>query len=236
MENGLNNERKMKKIIFIVLGIFLISLVSATNISILYGKNTSSGEIVPLEVNDDGSLKTTLDLTESTSLVPKLDNTYNIGTSILRWATGYFFNFNIDNNLTVVGNVTADYYFGDGSQLTGIGGGPETDPFWTGNQSLYYLKSNPFDFYNLTSFDIDNYYLKNNPFSFYNSTNFSISDYYLKNNPFGFYNSTNPQTETDPLWTGNSTLVPYLASANTFTANNIFNQNLTVDTNTLFVR
>ncbi|KKK46885.1 hypothetical protein LCGC14_3160770, partial [marine sediment metagenome] len=34
---------------------------------------------------------------------------------------------------------------------------------------------------------------------------------------------------------GNSTLVPYLASANNFTANNIFNQNLTVDTDTLFV-
>ncbi len=42
-------------------------------------------------------------------------------------------------------------------------------------------------------------------------------------------------TETDPKWTGNSTLVPYLASVNTFTANNIFNQNLTVATNALFV-
>jgi hypothetical protein len=42
-------------------------------------------------------------------------------------------------------------------------------------------------------------------------------------------------SETDPFWTGNLTLVPYLASANTFTANNIFNQDLTVDTNTLFV-
>jgi hypothetical protein len=41
--------------------------------------------------------------------------------------------------------------------------------------------------------------------------------------------------ETDPLWTENSTLVPYLASANTFTNNNVFNGNFTVDSNTLFV-
>ena len=59
--------------------------------------------------------------------------------------------------------------------------------------------------------------------------------YYALNNPYGYYNSTNTQTETDPHWTGNSTLVPYLASANTFTNNNIFNQNLTVDSGTFFV-
>ncbi|MBU2612186.1 MAG: hypothetical protein KKB62_00505, partial [Nanoarchaeota archaeon] len=41
--------------------------------------------------------------------------------------------------------------------------------------------------------------------------------------------------ETDPYWTGNSTLVPYLASANTFTNNNVFNGNLTVDGTTFFV-
>jgi len=320
----------MKKILLVLLlGMFLISLASATNISILYGKNTSSGEIVPIEVNDDGSLKTTLDLTESTSLVPKLDNTYNIGTAVLRWATGYFFNFNIDNNLTVVGNVTADYYFGNGSQLTDIVGvaspggtegaiqfydggdlggnvsqffinktsgyvgigttspadvltvvgtlnatdiqlasncadgkvlkwsggvgtcgddtvgsgywnrsgtyvylantgdrvgintttpqnklnvvgdinftgliygngsqltgieglGAETDPLWTGNQSLYYLKSNPFGFWNST-------------FALFNKT-YADTLYYGLSNPYGYYNSTNPQTETDPLWTAN---------------------------------
>ncbi len=79
------------------------------------------------------------------------------------------------------------------------------------------------------------YYGINNPSGFYNLTSFDINNYYLKSNPFGFYNSTNPQTEVDPKWTGNSTLVPYLASANTFTNNNIFNQNLTVATNALFV-
>ena len=119
---------------------------------------------------------------------------------------------NIGSDVNVNGNVTADYFYGNGSQLTGVSGS-ETDPFWTGNQSLYYLKSNPFSFYNLTSFNIDNYYLKNNPFSFYNSTVFSISDYYLKNNPFGFYNITdfnidNYYLKSNPFSFYNSTTDP----------------------------
>ncbi|MCF7872111.1 hypothetical protein K9L97_03690, partial [Candidatus Woesearchaeota archaeon] len=48
-------------------------------------------------------------------------------------------------------------------------------------------------------------------------------------------NATANIAETDPYWTENSTLVPYLASANTFTNNNIFNTNLTVDGTTFFV-
>jgi len=88
----------------------------------------------------------------------------------------------------------------------------------------FYLQSNPFNFYNLTTaptylndtfagnystyltlFNWNKtyadtlYYGINNPYEFYNSTDFSISDYYLKSNPFGFYNLTNPQTETDSL-------------------------------------
>jgi len=95
-----------------------------------------------------------------------------------------------------------------GDTLTCIAvGGVETDPYWTANQSLVYLKSNPFGFYNSSDFSITDYYLKNNPFGFFNSSAFSISDYYLKNNPFGFYNSTNPQTETDPLWSANSSAI-----------------------------
>lgn len=47
---------------------------------------------------------------------------------------------------------------------------------------------------------------------------------------FGYYNSTNLPAETDSLWNGNSTLVPYLASSNTFTANQIIKEgNLTIN-------
>jgi len=42
-------------------------------------------------------------------------------------------------------------------------------------------------------------------------------------------------TEIDPYWSGNSTLVPYLASANTFTNNNMFNGNLSAGSGALFV-
>jgi len=80
-----------------------------------------------------------------------------------------------NGNWTFTNNVTADYFIGDGSLLTGI---------------------------NSTN---NSYYLANNPFSFYNSTDFTITDYYEKSNPFGFYNSTNPQSETDPYWTSNLT-------------------------------
>jgi len=113
-------------------------------------------------------------------------------------------------------NITADFYFGDGSQLTNLPAGSETDPFWTGNQTNYFNTSDilGFSYYNSTDFSISdyltsaqilgfNYYnstdfnINDYPtlaeilgFNYYNSTDFSISDYYLKNNPFGFYNVT----------------------------------------------
>ncbi|GAH03001.1 unnamed protein product, partial [marine sediment metagenome] len=142
----------------------------------------------------------------------------------------------------------ADYFFGNGSQLTGISTS-ETDPLWTANYSAYnsswtttdseiwnvagngtlmfsadwnatntsyYLRTNPFGFYNVTIFDYNDYllsadwnatntsyYLRTNPFGFYNSTIFDYNDYllsadwnatntsyYLRTNPFGFYNVT----------------------------------------------
>lgn len=70
-------------------------------------------------------------------------------------------------------------------------------------------------------------------FGYYNSSSFIISDYYFKSNPFGFWNDTYATfnetyadtkylqsfTEVDPLWTGNSTNVGYLDTANVFTEN-----------------
>ncbi|GAH21245.1 unnamed protein product [marine sediment metagenome] len=80
------------------------------------------------------------------------------------------------NTLNVIGtgNFTGNLYGGTvysgGSEvLTSF---TETDPYWTGNQSSYFTKSDilGFSYYNLTSFDIADYYLKSNPFSFVNTT------------------------------------------------------------------
>jgi len=67
---------------------------------------------------------------------------------------------------------------------------------WNATNTSYYLKSNPFNFYNSTDFDYNNYLLSGD----WNATNTS---YYLKSNPFGFYNATNPPAESDPHWTAN---------------------------------
>ncbi len=126
-------------------------------------------------------------------------------------------NWNFTKNLNVVENITADYFLGDGSQLTNLPVTGETDPLWTSNQSLVYLKSNPFNFYNSTNPQAiinTSYYLATNPFSFYNVTtaptyindtfSANYSDFlnkitwanaingtlYSSTNPFNFYNST----------------------------------------------
>jgi len=74
----------------------------------------------------------------------------------------------------------------------------------------YYLKDNPYGFYNSTNKQTETdpvwvaassdysttteanalYYDISNPMNFYNSTDFSIADYYPKSNPFDFYNVT----------------------------------------------
>ena len=85
--------------------------------------------------------------------------------------------------------------------------------------------NNPFTYFNSTSYpNYANVYLNtSNQFSYYNSTSW--------NNPYAYWNSTFAtfnktyadtlySTISEPKWTGNSTLVPYLASANVFTNNN----------------
>jgi len=104
----------------------------------------------------------------------------------------------------------------------------------------YYLSSNPFSFYNITTAPIyindtfaRNYsdflthiswsdavngtlYLSSNPYGFYNSTNPSpvINTSYYVDNTHGYYNSTNPQTETDPVWTADKSDYSTTTAAN----------------------
>ena len=80
------------KIIFgmVVLLAVLLSTVTyaaSTNVSILYGWNGTS--FVPVQVTSDGSLKTNLNLTESSGISPQVNNTYDLGTAALLWANLY---------------------------------------------------------------------------------------------------------------------------------------------------
>lgn len=115
----------------------------------------------------------------------------------------------------------------------------ESDPLWTGNSSLYYLKSNPFSFYNSStipayvtaSTELDRLWSGNqssyltiasynaNSFGFYNtSTALTTVEklwhgnstlVYYATNPLGFYNASTAKTTVEALWHGNSTLVYY---------------------------
>lgn len=77
-------------------------------------------------------------------------------------------------DIIVNGNITADYFFGDGSQLSGISGGNSS---W--NQSyadtLYYSIDNPSGFYNSSNFVIGDYYNKTQVYN--NTANINATGY-----------------------------------------------------------
>lgn len=56
----------------------------------------------------------------SENIYPSTNNTYDIGSPILQYQDGYFVNIWASNDVTATNNVTATYFIGDGSQLTGI--------------------------------------------------------------------------------------------------------------------
>ena len=186
---------------------------------------------------------TVTNLAVNGSLIPApgFDNQFDIGNSTLRWNEGYF-----------GGTVTADYFSGNGSQLTGISGSQinnnlnwlnsttlpssETDPFWSANYSTFLTNNISLTNYaNFLNTSNNNYIVEYGGLLNASNNNWITQNNNSVNNYILWVNSTSGGAETDPFWSANSTLVPYLASANTFTANNIFNQNLTVDTTTLFV-
>jgi len=125
-----------KTLLGIVILFFLVILVenslADTNISILHGYNGS--EFVPLQVHADGSLKTTLNLSESVGLSPRDDNAYDLGTLTRRWQNLYVYNIIALGNLNVSslnvsgsGNATFEHVLikgtlHGGSPLTVAGG------------------------------------------------------------------------------------------------------------------
>src|SRR3989338_427681 len=77
------------------LGVLLIALAlivpvyadADTNVTLLYGYNGT--QWVPIKTLPDGTLDTTLNLSESIALNPKINNTYDLGTAALLWANLY---------------------------------------------------------------------------------------------------------------------------------------------------
>ena len=95
---------------------------------------------------------------------------------------------NMTGNLNITGNITAEYFKGDGSLLTGISSSDNES--W--NETLantLYAPINYGDNWNET-YANTLYYGINNPSSYYNSTDFSIDDYYLNSNPSDYWNDT----------------------------------------------
>ena len=94
-------------------------------------------------------------------------------------------------------NVTADYFFGNGSQLTGIEGEAESDPIWTADKSDYSTTAEilAFGYYNSTDFVITDYFTKSDVigFGYYNATDFDIANYFTSAEvlAFNYYNSSN---------------------------------------------
>src|SRR3989338_58227 len=79
----------LKLSIIVLLALFIIqpSNASTTNVSILYGWNGTN--FVPVQVTDAGAIKTDINLSQSTGLSPKLNNTYDLGQTGFLWANVY---------------------------------------------------------------------------------------------------------------------------------------------------
>jgi hypothetical protein len=87
----------------------------------------------------------------------------------------------------------------------------ESDPLWSGNQSLYYLKSNPFGYYNSSTFT--DYYPKTiNPLGYYNSTTLPATGY--QSSAGGWTNTSTTTSTSLNIDAGNGKLYVNSTSGN----------------------
>ncbi len=113
------------KFIFVFIFVSLISLnfVSASRLPIVGGDEDTWGtvlnEFLNVSLNESGHIRPT-----NLTLTQKI--TFAFGELIDNIVDGWIRitgNLNVTGNVTVTGSVTADSFIGDGSGLTGIGGG-----------------------------------------------------------------------------------------------------------------
>ncbi|MBI2545450.1 MAG: hypothetical protein HYW22_02555, partial [Candidatus Aenigmarchaeota archaeon] len=98
---------KTKIIIFALLTLMMsatATYAAVTNVTLLYGWNGTSW--IPMKTSSDGTLQSDLNITDSLSINPKTDNTYDLGSSSLRWRDLY---------------ATRNTYLATTSGLVGIG-------------------------------------------------------------------------------------------------------------------
>ena len=80
--------------------------------------NLSRGETTELNTTYSTFIKGSLKI--AGTFRPLTDRFYSIGLKTIRWKDGYFQGNVTAGNFTATDNVSADYFIGDGSQLTGI--------------------------------------------------------------------------------------------------------------------
>src|SRR3989338_229139 len=85
----IGTSKYLKLSLAVIFALFLIAPASAstTNVSILYGWNGTN--FVPVQVTTGGAIKTDINLSTSTGLSPKLNNTYDLGQTGFLWANAY---------------------------------------------------------------------------------------------------------------------------------------------------
>ena len=128
-KNSLLGNLVLNKLVFLIIIMLMLLLAgvsAATNVSVLYGWNGTSN--VPIQVDAGGRLKTTLNLTKSTGLFPESDSAYDLGSTSLRWKTGYIVDLVSAGSINVGGslnatsiNTTGSAYFATSSGKVGIG-------------------------------------------------------------------------------------------------------------------
>jgi hypothetical protein len=152
--------------------------------------------------------------TQFTRTNGRLDIVMSWLVSTIRGLISGFFDqsLNVTSNVTFdkingTGNISTDSFFvGDGSKLTNLPAGSETDPQWTGNQSFYYNISNPYGFYNITNYPYTSLSNFSNDRNFFNNiSNFTGS---LTNGKLCLYDQTQDVlncTYTDQTGSGGNT-------------------------------
>jgi len=177
--------------------IFLIGFVSAGDYRF---QNKTPADLVVIS-GDTGNLTVTGNIsTEKSGFFEYLGSLANKITKLFVIDIDFTGQINGTGNITTLGNISGNYFFGNGSQLTGITGSQitndlswlnattlsnaETDPYWSANYTAY--NSSWSSTYNLT-YQAGYEYVTNNTFVPYTG---AVNNVDLGNNNFSVNTTT----------------------------------------------